>query len=56
VTGEKKMLEEFEKREVMNLYRDGEGNLAYLAGSQWRLDNTMENWKGLEFHATREHS
>ena len=56
VTGEKKKLEEFEKREVMNLYRDGEGNLAYLAGSQWRLDNTMENWKGLEFHATREHS
>ncbi len=56
VTGEKKKLEEFEKREVMNLYRDGEGNLAYLAGSQWRLDNTMENWKELEFHATREHS
>jgi len=56
VTGEKKKLEEFEKREMMHLYRDGEGNLAYLAGSQWRLDNTMENWKGLEFHATREHS
>ena len=56
VTGEKKKLEEFEKREAMNLYRDGEGNLAYLAGSQWRLDNTMENWKELEFHATREHS
>ncbi len=56
VTGEKKKLEEFEKREAMHLYRDGEGNLAYLAGSQWRLDNTMENWKELQFHATREHN
>jgi peptide chain release factor 3 len=56
VTGEKKRVEEFEKREKMNLYLDGEGNLAYLAVSQWRLDNTMDNWKELEFHATREHS
>jgi peptide chain release factor 3 len=39
----------------MNLYRDGEGNLAYLASSPWRLENTMETWKELEFHATREH-
>jgi peptide chain release factor 3 len=55
VTGEKRRLEEFEKREAMNLYRDGEGNLAYLASSPWRLENTMETWKELEFHATREH-
>jgi peptide chain release factor 3 len=55
VTGERRRLEEFEKREAMNLYRDGEGNLAYLAPSQWRLENTMENWKDLEFAATREH-
>jgi peptide chain release factor 3 len=56
VTGEKKRVEEFEKKEKMHLYLDGEGNLAYLAGSQWRLENTMENWKDLQFHATREHS
>lgn len=56
VTGEKRKLDEFEKKEAMSLYRDGEGNLAYLAGSQWRLENTMENWKDIEFHATREHS
>lgn len=56
VTGEKKKLEEFQKKEVMSCYIDGEGNLAYLAGSQWRLDNTMDNWKDLQFHATREHS
>ena len=53
---EKKRLDEFERKEKMHLYLDGEGNLAYLAGSQWRLDNTMESWKELEFHATREHS
>ncbi|HKZ16690.1 MAG TPA: hypothetical protein VJ161_04410 [Geobacteraceae bacterium] len=40
----------------MNVYSDGEGDLAYLAGSQWRLDNTMENWKALTFHAVKEHS
>jgi peptide chain release factor 3 len=56
VTGDRKRLEEFQKKEAMNLYLDGEGNLAYLAGSQWRLDNTMDNWKELTFHATREHS
>ncbi|HEU0264792.1 MAG TPA: peptide chain release factor 3 [Geobacterales bacterium] len=56
VTGEKKRLEEFQKREVSSLYIDGEGNLAYLAGSQWRLDNVMDNWKELTFHATREHA
>ncbi len=56
VTGDKKNLEEFEKRDAMNLFKDGEGNLAYLAGSQWRLENTMENWPDLEFHSTREHS
>jgi peptide chain release factor 3 len=56
VTGEKKKLEEFQKREIASLYLDGEGNLSYLAASQWRLENVMENWKELEFHATREHS
>mgnify|MGYP000851006454 FL=1 len=56
VTGEKKLMEEFEKKEKMNLYIDGEGKLTYMAGSQWRLDNTIENWPDLEFHATSEHS
>jgi peptide chain release factor 3 len=56
VTGEKKKIEEFEKKEAMHVYIDGEGKLTYMAGSQWRLDNTIENWKGLEFHETSEHS
>ncbi len=55
-TGDKKILEEFQKKEVMNLFMDGEGNLTYLASSAWRLENTIENWKGLEFHEIREHS
>jgi peptide chain release factor 3 len=56
VTGEKKRIEEFEKKEAMHVYIDGEGKLTYMAGSQWRLDNTIENWKGLEFNETSEHS
>jgi peptide chain release factor 3 len=56
VTGERKSLDEFQRKEAMNLYNDGEGDLAYLAGSQWRLDNTMENWKDLTFHPIKEHS
>jgi peptide chain release factor 3 len=56
ITGDRKKLEEFQKREQMHCFIDGEGNLAYLAASQWRLENTMETWKELEFHATREHS
>ncbi len=56
VIGDKKQIEEFEKREKMNLYLDGAGKLTYMAGSQWRLDNTIENWPKLEFHATSEHS
>lgn len=55
VTGERKTLDDFQKKEALHVYSDGEGNLTYLAGSQWRLDNTMDNWKDLTFHATREH-
>jgi peptide chain release factor 3 len=56
VTGEKKQIEDFEKKEAMHVYIDGEGKLTYMAGSQWRLDNTIDAWKGLEFHETSEHS
>lgn len=56
VTGDKKQIDDFEKKEKMNLYIDGEGKLTYMAGSQWRLDNTIENWPDLAFHATSEHS
>ncbi len=56
ITGDRKKIDEFQVKEAMNLYKDGEGDLAYLAGSQWRLENTMDNWKELAFHAVKEHS
>jgi peptide chain release factor 3 len=56
ITGDRKTLDDFERKEAMNVYTDGEGDLAYLAGSQWRLDNTMENWKEISFRAVKEHS
>jgi peptide chain release factor 3 len=56
ITGDRKKLDEFQAKEPMNLYTDGEGDLAYLAGSQWRLENTMDNWKELTFHSVKEHS
>jgi peptide chain release factor 3 len=56
VKGDKKKIEEFEKKEAMHVYIDGEGKLTYMAGSQWRLENTMETWKMLEFHETSEHN
>ena len=56
VTGERKRIEEFEKKEAMHVYVDGEGKLTYMAASAWRLDNTIENWKELAFHETSEHS
>ena len=56
VSGDRKLLDDFEKKEKMNLYLDAEGKLTYMASSQWRLDNTMENWPKLVFSATSEHS
>jgi peptide chain release factor 3 len=52
---DRKRLEEFERKSQANLARDAEGNLAYLASSEWRLSHTMEQWPGIVFHKTREH-
>jgi peptide chain release factor 3 len=52
---DRKMLAEFEKKSQANLARDAEGNLAYLAPSEWRLGYVMEQWPGIVFHKTREH-
>ncbi len=56
ISGDRKSMEDFQRKEAMNLYTDGEGDLAYLTGSQWRLENTMDNWKELIFHPIKEHS
>jgi peptide chain release factor 3 len=49
-----KRLKDFERQNQTALARDAEGNLAYLAASEWRLEHTMEQWPEIEFHKTRE--
>ena len=56
VDGEKKMLDEFEKKNALRLARDMEGNLTYLAPSEWQLNYMMEQWPEMVFHRTREHN
>lgn len=56
IEGERKKLDEFEKKNSMRLARDTEGNLAYLAPSEWQLNYTMEQWPDITFHRTREHN
>jgi peptide chain release factor 3 len=57
VTAEdRKVMAEFEKKNQGALARDAEGNLAFLASSEWRLGHTIEQWPHVTFHKTREHS
>jgi peptide chain release factor 3 len=50
-----KKMAEFEKKSQANLAFDAEGNLSYLAPSEWRLGYIMEQWPDIEFAKTREH-
>jgi peptide chain release factor 3 len=49
-----KKMEEFQKKNLMNLAMDTEGNLVYLALSDWRLAHTIEEWPKIQFHKTME--
>ena len=49
-------LEEFEKKNQANLALDAEGNLTYLAPSEWRLGYVIEQWPDVTFLKTREHN
>jgi len=49
-----KILEDFQKKNSTNLALDTEGNLVYLALSEWRLSHTMEEWPRIQFHKTME--
>ena len=53
---DRKKLEEFEKKNQGALAYDGEGDLAFLASSEWRLGHTMEQWPNITFLKTKEHS
>nr|WP_320049703.1 peptide chain release factor 3 [uncultured Desulfuromonas sp.] len=52
---DKKKMDEFEKKNRGQLARDAEGNLSFLASSEWRLQHTIEQWPDIIFHKTREH-
>ncbi|OGP12679.1 MAG: peptide chain release factor 3 [Deltaproteobacteria bacterium GWA2_54_12] len=56
IDGDSKMLDEFEKKNSTRLARDMEGNLTYLAPSEWQLNYMMEQWPDMIFHRTREHN
>ncbi|MDX9709433.1 MAG: peptide chain release factor 3 [Trichloromonas sp.] len=53
---DKKKLAEFEKKNQGSLALDTEGNLTYLASSEWRLGHVAEQWPEVKFHKTREHN
>lgn len=52
---DKKRLAEFQKANQANLAIDAEGNLAYLAANEWRLERVMKEWPEVAFLTTREH-
>jgi peptide chain release factor 3 len=51
---DKKMLAAFEKAQQANLFRDAEGDLTYLAESEWQVNYTAEKWPEVHFHKIRE--
>jgi len=53
---DKKKLADFEKKNQGSLALDAEGNLTYLASSEWRLGHVAEQWPEVKFHKTREHN
>jgi peptide chain release factor 3 len=53
---DQKKFNEFEKKNQGNLALDAEGNLAFLAPSEWRLGYVIEQWPDIVFHKTKEHS
>ncbi|RJQ74395.1 MAG: peptide chain release factor 3 [Desulfobacteraceae bacterium] len=52
--GDKKRLEAFEKAQQANLAIDAEGDLTYLAASEWQLKYVAEKWPEIKFLTTRE--
>lgn len=52
---DEKMLEEFRKKNEINLALDSGGKLTYLAPTMVNLNLAIERWPDVEFIATREH-
>ncbi|MBN1276860.1 MAG: peptide chain release factor 3 [Deltaproteobacteria bacterium] len=51
---DKKKLTAFEKERQSSLCRDAEGNLTFLAESEWQLNYTAEKWPEINFYKIRE--
>ncbi len=52
---DEKKLDEFRKKNELNLALDSSGSLTYLAPSRVNLDLTVERWPDVTFRDTREH-
>ncbi len=55
VCDDEKKLEEFKKKNEINLALDSGGKLTYLAPTMVNLNLAIERWSDIEFIATREH-
>jgi peptide chain release factor 3 len=56
VHGPTEDMEAFESEERDNLFRDADGDLAYLGLSEFRLERTMDEWPRITFASTKEHT
>lgn len=54
ITGEKKAVEDFARFKQNNIMEDKDGNLVYLAQSEWFLNTERQNNPKIEFHFTSE--
>lgn len=54
ITGEKKVLDDFVRFKQANIMEDKDGNLVYLAQSEWFLNTEMQNNPDISFHFTSE--
>lgn len=54
ITGDKKKLEDFARFKQQNIMLDKDGNLVYLAQSEWFLNTERQNNPDIEFHFTSE--
>ncbi len=54
ITGDKKKIEEFARFKQGNIMHDKDGNLVYLAQSEWFLNTERQNNPDIEFHFTSE--
>ncbi|VFS56781.1 Peptide chain release factor 3 [Leminorella grimontii] len=50
-----KKLEEFKRKNELNIALDGGDNLSYIAPTMVNLNLTQERYPDVEFHKTREH-